>query len=98
MFAVLIDPARMAGVESLRREIAGFVEYVKASPPADPRAPVLVPGDPERMAREERARTSVTVDATTWEEILQAAQKVGVERADALALAEGAQPPAPSVS
>jgi uncharacterized oxidoreductase len=89
MFAVLIDPARMAGVEWLRREIDGFVEYVKASPPADPRAPVLVPGDPERMAREERARTGITVDATTWEEILQAAQKVGLERADALALAGG---------
>src|SRR5207249_323783 len=46
MFAVLIDPARLAGVDWLRREIDGFVEYVKASPPADPVAPVLVPGDP----------------------------------------------------
>ena len=89
MFAVLIDPARMAGVDWLRREIDGFVEYVKASPPGDPRAPVLVPGDPERIAREERARTGIAVDATTWEEILQAGQKVGVERAEAEALAGG---------
>src|SRR5207237_991072 len=34
MFAVLVDPARLAGVDWLRREIDGFVEYVKASPPA----------------------------------------------------------------
>src|SRR5207247_2251825 len=84
--AVLIDPARLAGVDWLRREIDGFVEYVKASPPADPVAPVLVPGDPERLAREERARTGIPVDATTWEEILAAGEKLGLTRAEAEAL------------
>src|SRR5437867_6365061 len=44
MFAVVLDPARLAGVDWLRREIDGFIEYVKGSPPADPAAPVLVPG------------------------------------------------------
>lgn len=86
MLAVLIDPARLAGVDWLHREIDGFVEYVKASPPADPGAPVLVPGDPERMAREERSRNGIVVDATTWEEILQASEKVGLPRAEAEAL------------
>ena len=86
MFAVLIDPARLAGVDWLRREIDGFVDYVKASPPVDAAAPVLVPGDPERIAREERARTGIVVDATTWEEILQAGEKLGLPRSAALAL------------
>jgi uncharacterized oxidoreductase len=86
MFAVLIDPARLAGVDWLHREIDGFVDYVKASPPADPTAPVLVPGDPERIARDERARSGIVVDATTWEEILQAGEKLGVTRANAHAL------------
>jgi hydroxycarboxylate dehydrogenase B len=80
MFAVLVDPARLAGVEWLRREIDGFVDYVKASPPADPKAPVLVPGDPERMAHHERSRAGIEVDATTWEEILAAADKIGFGR------------------
>ena len=86
MFAVLVDPARLAGVDWLRREIDGFVDYVKASPPTDPAAPVLVPGDPERLAREERARTGIAVDPTTWEEILQAGEKVGLARTKAQAL------------
>ena len=86
MLAVLIDPARLAGVDWLRREIDGFVDYVKASPPADPDEPVLVPGDPERLAREERSRTGIVVDATTWEEILDAAEKLGLPRAKAEAL------------
>ena len=79
MFAVLIDPARLAGVDWLRREIDGFVDYVKASPPADPAAPVLVPGDPERLARAERSRDGIEVDATTWEEILAAGESQGID-------------------
>src|SRR5262245_41128303 len=86
MFAVLVDPARLAGIDWLRREIDGFVDYVKASPPADPDAPVLVPGDPERLARAERGRSGIDVDAATWEEILQAAEKIGLPRAEAEAL------------
>src|SRR5687767_9367718 len=86
MFTMLIDPARMAGLDWFRREIDGFVEYVKASPPIDGAAPVLVPGDPERRAREERTRTGIPVDATTWEEVLEAGEKVGLPRSAALAL------------
>jgi hydroxycarboxylate dehydrogenase B len=52
----------------------------------DPAAPVLVPGDPERMARDERAGTGIYVDATTWDEILQAGEKLGLARAESEAL------------
>ena len=78
MFTVLIDPARFAGIDWFRRETEGFVAYVKASPPADPGAPVLVPGDPERLAREKRLRDGIEVDSTTWEEIVQAAASFGI--------------------
>jgi uncharacterized oxidoreductase len=92
MFAVLVDPARLAGVDWLHREIDGFLDYVKASPPADPGAPVLVPGDPERRARDERSRSGIEVDTTTWEEILDAGEKVGLTRGaiDALVTGPGA--------
>jgi uncharacterized oxidoreductase len=83
MFTVLIDPARLAGVDWLRRELDGFIDYVKASPPADPKLPVLVPGEPERLATAERSRAGIDIDATTWGEILDAAEAVGLARADA---------------
>ena len=83
MFAVVLDPARLAGTDWLRREIDGFVAYLKGSPPQDPAAPVLVPGEPERLARVARGRDGIEVDATTWEEILQAGEAVGVSRAEA---------------
>jgi uncharacterized oxidoreductase len=86
MLAILIDPARLAGLDWFHREIDGFLEYVKASPPADAAAPVLVPGEPERIARAERSRAGVDVDATTWEELLAAGEAVGLARKDAEAL------------
>jgi hydroxycarboxylate dehydrogenase B len=86
MFTVLVDPGRLAGVDWLRREIDGFIDYVKASPPVDPKLPVLVPGEPERIAQSERSRTGIEVDTTTWGEILAAAEAVGLTRAAAEAM------------
>ena len=73
-----------ATAENLRD---GFIDYVKASPAADPKLPVLVPGEPERIAHAERSRAGIEVDATTWNEILAAAEAVGISRADASAMA-----------
>jgi uncharacterized oxidoreductase len=78
MLSILLDPARLAGVDWLRREIDGFVDYVKASPPADAAAPVLVPGDPERLAREQRQREGIDVDDTTWSEVMAAGEQLGL--------------------
>jgi uncharacterized oxidoreductase len=45
-----------------------------------------VPGEPERITQDQRARTGIEVDATTWSEILDAADAVGLSRAAATAL------------
>jgi uncharacterized oxidoreductase len=86
MFSVLVDPARLAGTDWLRREIDGFLGYVKASPPADADAPVLVPGDPERLARAERTRAGIPLDQTTWDELVAAGETIGVTRGQAEAI------------
>ena len=83
MFSIVVDPDRLAGVDWMRREIDGFVGYVKASPPADAAKPVLVPGDPERLAREERGRAGVPLDAATWDAIVTAGEAMGVTRTQA---------------
>ena len=41
---------------------------------------MLVPGESERLARESRARDGIVVDATTWGEIVAAAESVGLSR------------------
>jgi uncharacterized oxidoreductase len=80
MFSIVVDPARLAGVDWMRREIDGFVTYVKDSPPADPASPVLVPGDPERRSRDLRRQTGIPLDRATWEALLAAGEAIGVPR------------------
>jgi uncharacterized oxidoreductase len=87
MFSIVVDPARLAGVDWLRREVDGFVGYVKASPPVDASRPVLVPGDPERLSSQERSRAGIPLDTTTWNEIVAAGEVMGVTRAEAERLA-----------
>ena len=83
MFSIVVDPARLAGSDWLRREIDGFVGYVKESPPADSSRPVLVPGDPERLSRDERSRAGIPLDRATWEGLVEAGAAMGVGRAQA---------------
>jgi uncharacterized oxidoreductase len=78
LVGILLDPGRLAGAEWLAHEVEAFVAYVKASPPADAASPVLVPGDPERLAAAERRRAGIPLDATTWDSLLAAGETLGL--------------------
>jgi len=75
MLSVIIDPARLVEKAFFDAETDATIAHVKASPPANPAEPVLVPGDPERAYREQRGREGIDVDPETWSQI-----KIGAER------------------
>lgn len=78
LFSVVIDQDRLVQGSPYFDEVAALIDYVKASPPANPDEPVLVPGDPERMSMDERGAQGLSIDDTTWREIVNAAKSVGV--------------------
>ncbi len=78
MFTVLIDPATLGDLEGFEREAVAFVDWVKASPARDGFDHVRLAGEPEREMRALRVAQGVPVDATTWRQILDAADKLGV--------------------
>ncbi len=86
MLTVVIDPSSLVEPEWMEREIDALIDYVTSSPPANPGEPVLVPGDPERMALDERMADGIPVDEVTWEAILEAGVQVGLPRSEAAAL------------
>ncbi|HEY7609529.1 MAG TPA: malate/lactate/ureidoglycolate dehydrogenase [Alphaproteobacteria bacterium] len=88
MLEIVIDPARLSDMQQLKAEIDAVVAYFKASPPSDPAAPVLVPGDPERINRAARLAKGIPIDATTWGELKAAADTVGLGAAEFEALAK----------
>ena len=85
MFSVLLDPAALAGGEdglnAFEAEAQAFIAWVQASPAREGFGPVQVAGDAERAHRARRSAEGVPVDATTWQEILAAAQSLGVSPA-----------------
>ena len=79
MFSVLLDPAALGDTGAFEQEAQAFIEWVKASPPRDGVESVLVAGEPERASRARRTMEGIPVDGTTWQEILDAAAKLGVD-------------------
>jgi uncharacterized oxidoreductase len=77
VFAIVLDPARF-GTGSFHEEVAAIVAHVKASRPASPGVPVMVPGEPERKARAVRNTAGVPIDEESWRQITAAAVAVGV--------------------
>jgi uncharacterized oxidoreductase len=79
MFSVLLDPASLTDRSAFEQEVVAFIDWVKASPAREGFDAVLIAGEPERAWRAKRSAEGVPVDAATWQEILGAAGKLGVE-------------------
>jgi uncharacterized oxidoreductase len=89
MLTFVVDPRRLVDHAWMQAEIDALVSYVKASPPSDPDGTVMVAGDLERQRLTERSATGIPVDETTWEEIMQAGEAVGLSRSRLETVARG---------
>jgi LDH2 family malate/lactate/ureidoglycolate dehydrogenase len=78
MFAIVLDPAKFGERGFIDHEIDAMRAYVLAARPIEPGEPVLFPGDPERAARAECARSGVPLERPSVEAIARVAQELGV--------------------
>ncbi len=79
MLSIYLDPAHF-GAAGFAQTARDFAEYVRATNPVDPAAPVLVPGDTEARNRDARLRDGIPLQRTTWAAILATADKLNVPR------------------
>lgn len=86
MLSIYIAPTVYDAQASVAAEVARFLDWVKASPPMQSGAAVLLPGDIERKTRAERAARGVPIDAKTHTDLLAAAASVGIAQDEAEAL------------
>ncbi|MCB2053841.1 MAG: malate/lactate/ureidoglycolate dehydrogenase [Geminicoccaceae bacterium] len=78
MLSIYLDPKMFGGEQQLRDEAQRYVDYMRSSRPADPAAPVMVPGDKERKLEAERTRDGIPLPDHTWNAILGAARSAGL--------------------
>ena len=79
MLCIVIDPARLGSLASFGDESLAFIDWLRHSPPAPGSDGVVLPGEPERAARENRMREGIRIDDATWQEIVESGRKVGAE-------------------
>jgi uncharacterized oxidoreductase len=75
MLSIVIDPARLSARDSMLAEIDAMIAWVKSAKPADEDLPVLVAGEPERIARAERMANGIEIDDTTWGQLTAIAER-----------------------
>jgi uncharacterized oxidoreductase len=52
-----------------------MISWVKSAKPAEEDLPVLVAGEPERMARAARVADGIEIDDTTWAQLAAIAER-----------------------
>jgi uncharacterized oxidoreductase len=81
MLSVVLKPEAIADMVAYESELRAFTDWVTASPPREGYDRVRLAGEPEREHRARRTAEGVPVDATTWQEILEAARSLKVDPA-----------------
>ena len=84
MLSIYVDPARLDDGHGWAASVKDYIDFVHACKPADPDAPVLIPGDPERQRAADRRANGLPLPGEAWESILAAGENLGLDR-DALA-------------
>ena len=87
MLTIIIDPERIGSRDAFEHEARAMIDYLKDTPPVEGVDGVLVAGEPEIAVKNERLANGIPVDDTTWEEIINTAQKVDLAADEAHAMA-----------
>jgi hydroxycarboxylate dehydrogenase B len=82
LLSIVIAPELVADGELFAPEVRRYLEFVKSARPRMAGGEVLTPGEPEQRARAERLANGIPIDPATWEQIMAAAEQVGVRPTD----------------
>jgi hydroxycarboxylate dehydrogenase B len=82
MLATVIDVSRLGEPTAIGEAIEATKAHIRSSRTAPGFDEVLLPGEPERRNAEARTHAGIEVDGTTWQEMLEAAETIGITQAE----------------
>jgi LDH2 family malate/lactate/ureidoglycolate dehydrogenase len=68
-FFLALDPGRFRDDGGLVGDLDELIDSLRDATPADPRRPVLVPGDPEARTLAERSASGIPLSRSVFEDI-----------------------------
>jgi LDH2 family malate/lactate/ureidoglycolate dehydrogenase len=77
-FFLAIEVARFMPLEEFQKRMQSLVQLVKSSQPAQGFEEVLVAGEPEWRAEQQRRRDGITLSEGVWQNLTEAAKKLNV--------------------
>ncbi len=77
-FFFAIDPKAFRPDGAFEDDLDAAIDVLRATPPADPALPVLIPGDPETESRERRSREGIPISPALAEKIRAICERCGV--------------------
>ena len=75
MFSIIIDPTAFDSREAVEQRTMDFYNFIKARQPAAGTDEVLLPGEPERLNRQQRSEHGIPVDDETVRQIVEIATR-----------------------
>jgi uncharacterized oxidoreductase len=78
MLSVYLAPRFFGDVAAFSEEAQRFIDFVKSSRTVSPDGKILMPGEPERLTREQRLRDGIEIDTTTWGQLEAVCGRLGV--------------------
>jgi uncharacterized oxidoreductase len=78
MLTIVLAPAFFQVDSYFATELERFVMWVKSSATTTPDGKILMPGEPEEMTRQSRLAGGIHLDDTTWKQLTDVCQSLGV--------------------
>lgn len=79
LFLLALNVGWFMPAEEFRRQVDQLIAYVKSSRPRPGDAPVLVPGEPDRLEAQRRARKGIPLNARTVETLRELCIALGID-------------------
>ena len=76
---IALNPAAFTDPLEFKKKVSLFMKAVKETGPAEGFKEVLVPGEPEHRAKEERLRKGIEIDDEVWARIVDTARELGID-------------------
>jgi uncharacterized oxidoreductase len=75
---LVLDPEPFMSLPAFKAEVAAFVQYLKATPPAEGFSEVLYPGEQEYRTEQQRRQDGIPIEEETWGRIAAVAERFGL--------------------
>jgi len=78
-FMIAVDPSAFVSPKEFKARVRDYVAEIKASKKAPGVQEIMVPGEPERKAREKRLKEGIAIADEVWAELEQVAKELKVD-------------------